>query len=375
MGHDRTLILCVDRDDDIGYKGGIASPVIGRDACLDAAKTLGLEDPEDSDVNAIFQAVRVYDQLYEKGEDVGVAIVSGHHTDYLEGDRQIAAKLESILEDNVYQQCILVTDGAEDEFVLPIIQSRIPVSGIQRVVVKQMPNLEGTYYIIKKLFEDPRIARQVLVPLGIAMLLYAVAYMLGYPEGAVILVIGVIGIYLLFKGFGIDEIFVYMLNALKASLRGGRVTFVSYISAILLGIVGIVMGLMGFLEWYTVDAGLFYYAVSFLYGSVIWFTGAGLIAALGKIIDTYLNEKNGLGKVVVFPFFLLTLGMVAYGVSIYTLAINGSVAFPISEEEGMRYIIMSIILGLISAFLGVYIQRVINQWLDVHPGAFAQKEA
>jgi hypothetical protein len=48
-------------------------------------------------------------------------------------------------------QCILVSDGAEDEFVIPIIQSKIPVTSIRRVIVNQMPNLEGTYYILKKL--------------------------------------------------------------------------------------------------------------------------------------------------------------------------------------------------------------------------------
>jgi putative membrane protein len=65
-----TLVLCVDRDDDIGFKGKIESPVIGRGACLRAATTLALVDPEDSDVNAIFQAIKTYDELAAKGEMV-----------------------------------------------------------------------------------------------------------------------------------------------------------------------------------------------------------------------------------------------------------------------------------------------------------------
>ena len=51
------LIVCVDRDDDVGKKAGIATPVIGRDACIEAAQRLALEDPEDADSNAIFAAV------------------------------------------------------------------------------------------------------------------------------------------------------------------------------------------------------------------------------------------------------------------------------------------------------------------------------
>ena len=50
MGSSRTLVLNIDRDDDIGFKAEIESPVIGREACLDAAVRLALADPEDSDV-------------------------------------------------------------------------------------------------------------------------------------------------------------------------------------------------------------------------------------------------------------------------------------------------------------------------------------
>ncbi len=35
-----TLVLSVDRDDDIGWKANIESPAIGRAACLKAANTL-----------------------------------------------------------------------------------------------------------------------------------------------------------------------------------------------------------------------------------------------------------------------------------------------------------------------------------------------
>ena len=45
----KLLVICVDRDDDIGKKAGIASPVVGRNACLDAAQRLALEDHEDDD--------------------------------------------------------------------------------------------------------------------------------------------------------------------------------------------------------------------------------------------------------------------------------------------------------------------------------------
>ena len=156
MTKERTLVLSVDRDDDIGWKAKIESPVVGRQECLKAADGLALADPEDSDVNAIFSAVKIYDELIAKGEEAVVAVIAGNHLHMIEGDRKIAATLDDVIKATQPTSCILVSDGAEDEFVVPIIQSRIPVASIRRLIVNQMPNLEGTYYILKKLLDDPK---------------------------------------------------------------------------------------------------------------------------------------------------------------------------------------------------------------------------
>jgi len=363
MVKERTLVLCVDRDDDLGFKARIDGPIVGREACLHAATSLGLIDPEDSDVNAIFETVKLYDELAERGEEVAVAVICGNHMNLLEGDRRIASSLDAILTGTGSNSCILVTDGAEDEYVLPIIQSRVPVSSVRRVVVNQMPNLEGTYYILKRLLDDPKVSKLVLVPLGLAMLLYAAGYLLGYPEGATIVVVGVIGIYLLFKGMGIDEIFGYFVSSLKASLHGGRFTFVSYITAILLGIVGIILGLISLLDYYTAS-GIFFQILTFIYGAIAWFTAAGLVASVGKIIDVFLNEREAIRRVVALPFFVLAIGVIAYGASIYILSISEIPRFPIADDAGVKYIIFTTIGGLFCAFFGVYLQSLLGRWGD-----------
>ncbi len=364
MSKDRTLVLCVDRDDDIGFKAGIEGPIVGRDACLRAANALGLVDAEDSDVNALFETVRIFDELSGRGENVAIAVISGNHTNLLEGDRRIASSLDTILVETGAASCILVSDGAEDEYVLPIIQSRVPVSSVRRVVVSQMPNLEGTYYILKKLLDDPKVSRIVLVPLGLAMILYAAAYLLGYPEEATIVVVCVIGIYLLFKGLGIDEVFQYFVSSLQASLRGGRFTFVSYIAAILMVLVGVVMGFSSYLQYYT-SSGLFFQLLAFIYGAITWFTASGLVASVGKIIDSFLNERVGVRRAIVLPFFVLAIGAIAYGASIYILSISDDVPrFPITSDMGVRYIIFLTIGGLLCAFFGVYLQSLLDRWVS-----------
>jgi len=359
----RTLVLSVDRDDDIGWKAKVESPAIGRAACLKAANSLALADPEDSDVNAIFSAVKIYDELTEKGEETAIAVIAGNHLHMIEGDRRIATSLEQVIKETQATNCILVTDGAEDEYVIPIIQSKIPVSSIRRVIVNQMPNLEGTYYILKKFLDDPKISRMIFIPLGLAMLLYAIAYLLDAPGVATIIVIGVIGSYMLYKGFGFDEIVHSIIDALRISLSRGRFSFVTYTTTILLIIIGFTVGFINVLKFYSTDGslGLLLYLMTFIYGSIEWFILAGLVTSVGVIIDVYANEREALGKVIVFPFFVIALGFILYAASVYIISVSGVPDFPLTPDVTAKSILYSTIIGISSAIIGVITQFFVNR--------------
>jgi len=363
MTQERTLVLSVDRDDDIGWKANIESPAVGREACLKAANTLALADPEDSDVNAIFSAVKIFDELTGKGEDTAIAVVSGNHLHMIDGDRRIAASLDQVVRETGATNCILVTDGAEDEYVIPIIQSRIPVSSIRRVIVNQMPNLEGTYYILKKLLDDPKISRLIFIPLGLAMLLYATAYLLDFPGIATIIVVGVIGSYMLYKGFGFDEIFHGIIDTLRISLQRGRFSFVTYTITILLVLMGIANGFLTILKYYSTDYGVLYFLMMFIYGAIGWLIAGGLVMSIGIITDVYTNEREGLGKVIVFPFFITAIGLILYCASLFTLPVKEILHFPLTPEEAATQIVYLAVAGIISAIAGVVIQFFINRKL------------
>ena len=54
----------MDRDNDVGEKTGLETPVVGRNACIEAAQKLALEDPEDADSNALYSmAIKTYEDL------------------------------------------------------------------------------------------------------------------------------------------------------------------------------------------------------------------------------------------------------------------------------------------------------------------------
>ncbi|WML68310.1 MAG: hypothetical protein METHP_01921 [Methanoregula sp. SKADARSKE-2] len=365
MAQGRTLVLSVDRDDDIGWKAKVGSPAVGRTACLNAATALALADPEDSDVNAIFCAIKIFDELVAKGEDASLAVVAGDHLHMIEGDRRIAASLDKVLEETRVTDCILVSDGAEDEYVIPIIQSKIPVISIRRVIVNQMPNLEGTYYILKKFFEDPKISRMVFIPLGLAMLLYASAYLLGYPAFATIVVVGAIGCYMLYKGFGFDEIVHGIIDAMRIALSRGRFSVVTYSATIILIFIGFTFGFSSVLRYYIPDPllGVFHSLMTFIWGAIVWLIIAGLVTSIGILIDVYINEKENIGKVVVFPFFVTAIGLILWSTSIYLISINPVPDFPLTAEAASQEILLLTSIGILSAISGVIVQFFVNRKL------------
>ena len=60
----RTLVITVDRDNDLGLKTSIRGPVVGRRNVLTAALKLGIADPEESDTNAILGALSVLSLIH-----------------------------------------------------------------------------------------------------------------------------------------------------------------------------------------------------------------------------------------------------------------------------------------------------------------------
>src|SRR5919108_1926776 len=123
--HHRILVLCIDRDDDIGSKGGMETPILGRDACINAGIRLAIEDPEDADSNAIFGAIKTYEELVSKGYKSEVALISGKFNRGIEADERIGFQLQNILSRYKADAAVIVSDG-EDETVIPIIQTMIP---------------------------------------------------------------------------------------------------------------------------------------------------------------------------------------------------------------------------------------------------------
>ena len=206
----RILILCVDRDDDIGVKTGIKTPIIGRDVNVRAASELAVEDPEEADANSMFAAVKLYDTLSEGGGELyEVATIAGSKNGGVEADRKILRELSEVLEQFPADGVIMVSDGYADERIIPIIQSRVPIISVRHVVVRHSESVEETWAVLSRylrlVMEDKRYARLVLGIPGILLVGFTILWQLGQlKSGGAALAIA-IGILMLVKGFGIDE--------------------------------------------------------------------------------------------------------------------------------------------------------------------------
>ncbi|MCW4020333.1 MAG: DUF373 family protein [Candidatus Bathyarchaeota archaeon] len=215
---ERLLILCVDRDNDIGRKAGVRTPVVGKEENMDSALRLILADPEEADANSMFEAIRILDDLGKDGTSrdlYEIATIAGSELGGLAADRKLVSELNDVLERFQAESLILVTDGFSDEDIIPLVQSRVPVTSVRRVVVKHSDSIEETAAVfsryLRMIIEDPKYSKIALGLPGALLISCGVLVFLGvfiqfdiYRWTAIVGLI-IMGSYLLGKGYGFDR--------------------------------------------------------------------------------------------------------------------------------------------------------------------------
>lgn len=209
---ERLLILCVDRDGDLSAKAGVKTPLLGREENLEAAIKLALKDPEEADANAMFEAIRVFDHLSETGgphESFEIATISGSELGGVEADRKIVRELVQVLDAFPASGVVLVTDGYSDEAVLPLVESRVPVSSVRRVVIRHSESIEETAALFSRYFrllmENPRYSRIIFGLPGFLLILLGLLSLFGLLLYYWIALLIVIGSFFFIRGFGLDR--------------------------------------------------------------------------------------------------------------------------------------------------------------------------
>jgi len=205
----KLLVICVDRDNDVGGKAGIKTPVIGRNPCIEAAQRLALEDPEDADSNSIFAAIKTYEDLVSKGYQVEVITVAGTEDRGVQADQKIVKEIKLVLEKFSANGAVIVSDGEDDESVIPIIQNVVPVVSVQRVVMKVSRSVEYSYAVFGKYLKmvayDSKYSKFFLGVPGILLLIGGIGTIVGYTAEIFAILVSILGGAFLIRAFDIDK--------------------------------------------------------------------------------------------------------------------------------------------------------------------------
>ena len=205
----KLLVICIDRDDDLGRKTGIPTPVVGRNACIEAAQRLALEDPEDADSNSIFFAVKTYEDLVSKGYKAQVITVTGVENRGVQADEKVASEIKSVLKKFSADGAVIVSDGEDDEMLIPVIQNVIPVISVQRVVMQVSRTIEHSYAVFGKFLKlvmyNPKYSKFFLGVPGILLLIGGIGAVTGYNVEIFAVLITILGGAFLIRAFDIDK--------------------------------------------------------------------------------------------------------------------------------------------------------------------------
>ena len=205
----KLLVICIDRDDDLGRKTGIPTPVVGRDACIEAAQRLALEDPEDADSNSIFFAIKTYEDLVSKGYKAQVVTVTGVENRGVQADEKVASEIRSVLKKFSANGAVIVSDGEDDEMVIPVIQNIIPIISVQRVVMQVSRTIEHSYAVFGKFLKlvmyNPKYSKFFLGVPGILLLIGGIGAVTGYNAEIFAVLVSILGGAFLIRAFDIDK--------------------------------------------------------------------------------------------------------------------------------------------------------------------------
>ncbi len=355
----KTLVLVVDRDDDFGVKGKVNTPVVGVQNCLDAATAFGIADPEDSDLNALYAAISVCLEIQEAGREADVALICGDQKVGHISDLALVAQLEEVLEDIDPDSVVLVGDGAEDEYIYPIISSRAHVDSVRKVYVKQAPGIEGTLYILTRMMSDPDKRRRFLAPVGGVLMVLSLFFLV--PELLLFMSNGdlslltafswplvtlIVGLTVLLYAYNFTEVMYELRKRVKRSLSGKTTSIIFLCLSMTLILVMALYTYMELENMYII--GVWTTVVYFISGMIWPIVLAMVLYELGNNIEMLTQNKVMDINLAYNSVGLVSLGLAATGIlDLLMMNMDYGYGWQVGILEIASGIVVSIVLSVV----------------------------
>jgi len=115
----------------------------------------------------------------------------------VQADEKILDETKKVLEKFSANGAVIVSDGEDDESVIPVIQNVLPVVSVQRVVMKVSRSVEYSYAVfgkyLKMLAYDAKYSKFFLGVPGILLLIGGVATVFGYTAEIFAVLVSILG--------------------------------------------------------------------------------------------------------------------------------------------------------------------------------------
>ena len=302
------LVVVVDLDNDIGEVLG-KSVIRGYDEVLRAAVAYALARPEDADVNAMFEGLKLYRSLERERGVAEIAVVGGDSMKVIEAQRKIKDRVRSIVEDLGRAELYIVSDGEDEIIATNVLADVAPIGGVKRVVVEQHLGIESSYLLIarylKKALAEPRFAKYTLGIPGLVITVGALLSLAGLIDVAVKIAAMIIGVALMIYGFGLEDTIARIVRGFGGELREIPHLKIAGLSIFLLTLV-VAGGLV--YEAYTskgVDGALL---MMFKYSLPLTLLGAAIYLLISRVIASAARGKVDVSK---YTAFMVMLGFSA----------------------------------------------------------------
>lgn len=283
-------------------------------------------------------------------------------------DERIGRQLDLLLSDGRFEDVVLVTDGAEDDYVVPLIISRKKMRYVKHIIVRHNQNIESVYYYIVKAFKDKKLINKFIIPLGLVLLTYGVVS-LGFifyqlfaakipsvdPSlGAITFVTIVLGAYFVERGFELWKLLKGLFGSVKEYAQETRIIFLSYVISASLIFVGIASSYVITVNSMKGDVdGVLIFLSMFTW----WVYGAFFAREGGSAVEMYVNNnRNGIYRILYGLMFSLSVAFIVYGMINYIRYILQYIPF-----SSAIFSIFFLVLGLIIAMLSSMVHRYFNE--------------
>ena len=285
-------------------------------------------------------------------------------------DEILSRQLDDVLSMEHYDDLILVSDGAEDDYITPIISSRIRIRYVKHILVRHNENIESLYYYIIRGIKDKKIARKFTIPVGLLLLSYGLSlliftiyymvitksYLLSPGSGAVMLVTIILGAYFVGRAVEINQLIVKLVVNMKEYSQEAKISMLSYVVSFFIIVIGIAYSYESTIKTVPIINKI----LVFLTVLVWWILASFVSKELFDAFDVYMEERHGMSKMWYGISFSLAIVLIFYGMMNYVRYVVGFIAFA-SMTLYLGYIIAGIIIALSASAVHKYFSSIKNK--------------